>query len=283
MRNKPTIKNDKLFKLKQWVTIPEAARYLSIIWGENVSEADVLMFAADDRLALSINFVNCTVALQIMSTVSELEADIRAARNRPHIYFDKAIKFKDKVDIIEGVWDLLLLGRGPGIIKKSFHKLTNGPIVKDDYSTGIFLKGKNKQIVALQENRPMTLNDLNKTIKEGMDSYRDPPDYCLSDELPDDSILVIRTDALMDLQKHLSQRTLSGAKPIDNREERTYLNIIGALLEIVTGTFKENTFTSETQLREFISEKFDDLRGVRPRTLADKFALAKKALNGELD
>lgn len=70
---------------------------------------------------------------------------------------------------------------------------------------------------------------------------------------------------------------------LDPRSERTYLNIIGALLEVVTGTFKDENFSSETQLREFIAEKFDDLRGVAPRTLADKFALAKKALNGELD
>ena len=54
-------------------------------------------------------------------------------------------------------------------------------------------------------------------------------------------------------------------------------------MEVVTGTFKDETFSNETQLREFIAEKFDDLRGVAPRTLADKFALAKKALNGELD
>jgi|MTBAKMStandDraft_1061839.scaffolds.fasta_scaffold11005_2 hypothetical protein len=70
---------------------------------------------------------------------------------------------------------------------------------------------------------------------------------------------------------------------LDPRQERTYLNIIGALLEVITGTFKNETFSSETQLRDFIAEKFDDLRGVAPRTLADKFALAKKALNGNLD
>lgn len=70
---------------------------------------------------------------------------------------------------------------------------------------------------------------------------------------------------------------------LDPRAERTYLNIIGALLDIVTGTFKEERFSSQNQLREFISMKYDDLRGVAPRTLADKFALANKALRGELD
>ena len=71
--------------------------------------------------------------------------------------------------------------------------------------------------------------------------------------------------------------------PLPSRSERTYLNIIGTLLEVVTGTFKGKKFSSETELREFLAEKFDDLRGLSLRTLADKFALAKKALNDELD
>jgi hypothetical protein len=70
---------------------------------------------------------------------------------------------------------------------------------------------------------------------------------------------------------------------VDPRSKRTYLNIIGALLEIVTGTFKDETFSSETQLRDFIAEKFDDLRGVRPRTTAGIFTAAKRSLNDDLD
>jgi len=273
MSNKPTVEKSKLFMLKQWLTIPDAARYLSIILGEEVSEADVLMLAIDGHLTLSINFVNCTLALQIMSTLSELEADIRASGNRPLFDINKAFRFKDKADMIEGVWDLLLLGKGPAIIKKSYHELKNGPIVID-YGSGIFLKGKSKQIVALQEGRPRTLIDHNKMEKGKYRYYHmDPANLYLSGKLPDDSMFVVRTDALMNLQKHFFQRTFSEDKPLDAREERTYLNIIGALLEVVTGIFKEKTFTSETQLREFIAEKFDDLRGVRPRTLADKFAL----------
>jgi hypothetical protein len=79
------------------------------------------------------------------------------------------------------------------------------------------------------------------------------------------------------------EKRLAAAGELDPRAERTYLNIIGVLLECVTGIFKDEKFSSEAELRDFIAEKFDDLRGVAPRTLADKFALAKKALNGELD
>jgi hypothetical protein len=48
----------KLFNLKEWLTIPEAARHLSIVFGEDVTEADVLRLALDRRLRLSVYFVN---------------------------------------------------------------------------------------------------------------------------------------------------------------------------------------------------------------------------------
>jgi len=34
----------KLLKLKDWLTVPDAARHLSILFGEDVTEADVLRF-----------------------------------------------------------------------------------------------------------------------------------------------------------------------------------------------------------------------------------------------
>jgi hypothetical protein len=51
----------KLFKLKEWVTVPDAAHHLAIAFGEPVSGADVLRLALDGRLTLSVDFVNhCT-------------------------------------------------------------------------------------------------------------------------------------------------------------------------------------------------------------------------------
>jgi hypothetical protein len=48
----------KLFKLKKWLTLSEAARHLSIVFGEEVAKADVLRLALDRHLKLSVNFVN---------------------------------------------------------------------------------------------------------------------------------------------------------------------------------------------------------------------------------
>ena len=45
----------KLLKLKTWLTLDDAARHLSLMFGETVSKADVLRLALDGRLTLSIN------------------------------------------------------------------------------------------------------------------------------------------------------------------------------------------------------------------------------------
>lgn len=48
----------KIYKLREWLTVPEAAKQLSISFGEEVTEADVLRLALEKHLRLSVYFVN---------------------------------------------------------------------------------------------------------------------------------------------------------------------------------------------------------------------------------
>jgi hypothetical protein len=47
-----------LFNLKEWLTLEDAAKHLTIVFGEEVKVSDVLRLAIDKRLTLSVNFVN---------------------------------------------------------------------------------------------------------------------------------------------------------------------------------------------------------------------------------
>ena len=70
--------------------------------------------------------------------------------------------------------------------------------------------------------------------------------------------------------------------PLDARSETTYLHIIGAMLEtFIQG--KHADFSSEAKLREFFSHKYAGFKGLTERTLAEKFAAAKRAIREELD
>lgn len=48
----------KLFKLKEWLTLPDAAKHLTIAFGEEVNVPDVLRLGLDGHLKLSVYFVN---------------------------------------------------------------------------------------------------------------------------------------------------------------------------------------------------------------------------------
>ena len=45
----------RLFRLKEWLTLDEAADYISTAIGENVQERDVLRLALDELLILSVD------------------------------------------------------------------------------------------------------------------------------------------------------------------------------------------------------------------------------------
>jgi hypothetical protein len=60
--NGAAVKKAKAFRLREWLTVPEATRYLTIAFGEDVTEADVLRAAIDGHLKLSVDFVNGTLA-----------------------------------------------------------------------------------------------------------------------------------------------------------------------------------------------------------------------------
>jgi hypothetical protein len=69
------------------------------------------------------------------------------------------------------------------------------------------------------------------------------------------------------------------AKPqrkTDKREERSDLHIIGALLQEVMASGK---FKSEEDLKEKIAQQYDGYAGCKPRTLSDRFKMAKDLLN----
>ena len=65
-------------------------------------------------------------------------------------------------------------------------------------------------------------------------------------------------------------------EPISPRERTTYLNIIGAMLELLQ-TPRPGRISDAAVIRE-LEENYKDKPGIRERTLQDKFAAAKRSL-----
>ncbi len=288
----------KLSKLKKWLTINETAGHLSFLFNEKVSEADVLRLGLDGQLQLSIFLVNKAKArLGKVASRKELEEIKRREAEdltTGIVYVPSAhklgdskhykdigvsvlqlIEFDNVITFIEGIWDLPMIGNERFDVEHKYQQLTEGVEVTQTSIDGTFLEGEDKLICQLQEKSDPKL--IETQDGEKLIGYFYP-----ANGLPEDSVLVVRTLALANLQQRLQQE-VGKIKPLEARAEKTYLNILGSMLEIINGNHGDVKFKSETTLREFLSQKYNGFQGLTERTLADKFALAKKAIREELD
>ncbi len=387
MDNNQSLGKSKLFRLKKWLTILETANHLSIMFGEEVKEADVLRLVLDGHLKLSVNFVNYAHAkcgekflpfeeweikfrkMASWQTARALatmdgkiafyfpgfdsvfylkddalikdkgpwrfgqEEDLKSAflnklspeaqsellsnmiehaiveHQKQSEKFEGKVppstdSFRGKVLTLKGVWDLPMLGTERLDIEHEYQMLTNGPEITLKGLDGALVEGEDGVICQLQERfshadpfcNNYKLSDFEKKIvaagtitedrllekkKERANRpYNHPGNYYPAGGLPRDSFLVVRSQALIDLQERLSSKDSAKKKPLGIRAETTYLNIIGALLEVITGESpgisKHPDFSSEAKLIGHLSNF--GIPGLSKTTLELKFAEAKRSI-----
>ena len=99
-------------------------------------------------------------------------------------------------------------------------------------------------------------------------------------EMPDE---LKRMGPHPDDKKHTGEHPDGGDKPLTQRAETTYLNIIGALLDLMLGKSPSGKPYSEFRSQEAIIDALlahhKGKPGIAERTLAEKFAAAKRSLN----
>ena len=235
-----------LLSLKPWVTIPDAARHLSILFGEDVTEADVLRLGLDGRLMLSVYFVNPVTGC--LGRVSSLaDANRRSVPSLSGGYLvelvdglqisdDRVIKVDPEIVQIVGDWNLLMQGAERLDIERRYQSLTNGPAVKLTnlkgpivwQPGGTYCQLKTRFLPA--ERFPGLDNE--ETFDELLHSLKDPSNYYPAHGLPEDSVLVVRTSALQELEALYRQPPNIAEKPVERRERATLLVVIAALAKM---------------------------------------------------
>jgi hypothetical protein len=229
----------KLLKLKEWLTIPETARHLSSLFGEPVTDADVLRLGLDERIKLSVNFLHSTharlaglvplhdalaqgICREIRPGVLVWgESDIPTADTildgGQHLPQESAIRFdydnflrmENRVSTIIGVWDLPLIGAERVDVENRFHKLTGGPEVTVEHIDGAFIKDEDGSFAVLQESyhSPEIERDLGDS--PWYEPQDHPGNYFSVDRLPEQSILVIRAAELTRFQSSLLEKPIA--------------------------------------------------------------------------
>ena len=244
----------KLLKLKDWVTVPDAARHLSIMFGEDVTEADVLRLALDGVLKLSINFVNGFYA-RIGKIVDASEArhvdfpaDLAAAKAAEGIGeykggwkrlcmgvrlvgTDQVIDLEDEISVLRGVYDLPMIGGELLDIEHRYQQLTGGPEVTSVAMDGAFVEGKDGALAQLQDHHEHNPYMNPKTLEM---PWHHKNNFYPGGNLPSDAVLVVRTTALSQLLETIAETTKECAphQELSTRERDTlYKLIIGMAIE----------------------------------------------------
>ena len=136
-----------LLRLKEWMTVDEAAEHLTSALDESVQEKDIYRLALDKHLGLSVDFVNHAQArVGTIVGPDEIEWDEMPKDLLPAIITEddettikvmkslcigenQYVNFGKEVISINGIWDLMMLGGERLDIEHIYQNITGGPAV----------------------------------------------------------------------------------------------------------------------------------------------------------
>ena len=250
----------KLFELKKWLSLPDAAQHLSILFGEDVKEADVLRLALDKHLKLSVRFVNGTYAKRgERVSLEKLKQEAPFLFKHGDAHFQELLapmedyefwEFPNSPRKICGIWDLPMIGDEKYDIEIAYQRQTDGPEVTPPHREYTIVTDQDGIRFRLQERfdenefQRDSVADLKKLEERISHENMSAPEakkllvshysqnYYPAGGLPSDSVLVVRTSALQELEARFSEPNKRIEKPLQKRERDTLLTIIGALAEL---------------------------------------------------
>ncbi len=177
-------------KLFDWLTVADAALYLSRALGEDVRESEVIRLGVDGRLQLSVRFANQAWARTCDPSERELTVDDVGDLGIDWAQFEPTV--------IDGVWDLIAhAGSGAIELERRFQQLTDGHEVTLWGAGGIYLARPDRSewavLVMFVVNGVKVFPDI---VANGLPMVKVEKSYPALHELPADASLVVRAEVL---------------------------------------------------------------------------------------
>ncbi|WP_299772298.1 hypothetical protein [uncultured Pseudoteredinibacter sp.] len=133
----------KLFKVKERLTLEEAASHITTALGETVTLADLFRFALDGHLTLSVDFMNKanaragkwvktkdiefeTIEINILTGEKLDEPYEIPSKHELYVSDDNWVALESSVISISGVWDLPMIGAERLDVEHEYQQLTSG-------------------------------------------------------------------------------------------------------------------------------------------------------------
>ncbi|WP_413525165.1 hypothetical protein [Photobacterium phosphoreum] len=130
---------DKKIKLNNFVTFNEVADYLSKTFGESVSLAEVYRLVLSKRLTASVRLLNQTCAVD--GRYINTKDSIAYSNSQEYVLLDqkKGMVFDQSPCLIDGIWDLPMIGMESLIIENLYQNELNEFTTIDVNVKGVFV------------------------------------------------------------------------------------------------------------------------------------------------
>jgi len=224
----------KLFRLKEWLSVEDAASHLSQLFGEYVSKADILQLALDGKLTLSVYLFNKTLAIEKKLVPWGDAKKVPSSDGETMVilgeYWDsETILVENECTPIEieGVYDLTMKGAEKRLVEKICYqfaddkKVANDSAVKLFHHNGAILKSKDERYYSvesgLKEVDPYAF-ELNNEFNN-----KDHRLFYSKKWLPDASVFVVRTQSLQKMHETFSDQS---EKPISTTERNSLMRMV---------------------------------------------------------
>lgn len=214
-RHKPS----NLEKLREWLTIPEAARHLALVFGEDVTEAAVLRLGLSEHLKLSVQFVNLVQAKRYLAAdyTEEYEEHLqivaaRAAGLPDPVFEQRAPTWLEEectrvVTLRDKVYDLPLVGGERLDVEQEYQRQTGGAEVVLTAFEGTFVDTEDGTRFQLHREvkGPLRTEPMPYYLEANVEHFcsdKSKLQYERLGRLPNDSVLVVRTTVLDEFIAH---------------------------------------------------------------------------------
>ena len=234
-------------QLKKWLTIDDAANYLSALFSEPVDTKDILQLALEEHLKLSINFTKVIDVMEVsISPFSETTSTPSPDGFGQVNFEDKAYHVSTSPQLIkvDGLWDLKLVGGGEDYIKASLLNFLELNSQVQNSVSGIYIERDNKTYCLYEKHKDYDednslflldsfLENIIKIENTGLDDgyYKPMP------TIPSHAFLVVSRSSLNEFEQKIQSvntppvalESNTNNKPLDARVHTTLLIIVAAL------------------------------------------------------
>jgi len=223
----------KLIQLKRWLTVSEAAKHLSTIFGEDVTDADVLRLALDHRLTLSVVFID-GVRASVCKPIADGDIKYEEVMNLSQTGTIKlpiggqirygpdggALQVQSDIFWLENdePYELTMMGGERGDVERKYWQLAGGTREETTSLDGVFLSQKTF-------GPAKTYFQLKAELPYETGGRRYYPIGCL----PEDAFFVVAVASLLALESQVLAKNSTEGKEISSKERNTLLTIIAVL------------------------------------------------------